>query len=327
MITRRNMLLSVAAASVTTPAVSRGAFAQGAWPRRDIHAICGFPPGTGADIFVRFYAKMLQDRIGKTVVTENRAGAFGNIATQYVAKAKPDGYTIHMNPASSFLAAAPALFKKLSFDPINDFEHITTLAKLPFLLIVAADGPYKNVPDLVSALKRKGNKGFYGSIGNTGLVGSELFKQNFGLSTTEVKYKDAGSLVNDLLGGNLDFAHLDPGSSAGQMKAGKVTALATTSKDRFKALPDVMSASEAGISNSDLIAWWSVQVPKGTPKPVLERLETEFNAIAASDEHRQFANQLGNDPFIGNSTLVKELLAKDIKAWRDYVKVAKIEPI
>ena len=327
MITRRNMLLSVAAASVVTPAASGGGVAQGAWPNRELHAICGFPPGTGADVFVRFYAKMLQDRIGKTVITENRAGAFGNIATEYVARSKPDGYTIYINPASSFLAAAPALFKKLSFDPIKDFEHITTLAKLPFLLIVATDGPYKDVPGLVDALKKKGNKGFYGSIANTGLVGSELFKANFGLSSVEVKYKDAGSLFNDLLGGNIDFAHLDPGSSSGQMKAGKITALATTSRDRFRALPNVPSASEVGITNSDLIAWWSVQAPKGTPKPILDRLEIEFNAIAASEEHLRFASQLGNDPFVGSSAVLKLLLVKEIEAWREYVKVAKIEPL
>src|SRR3954463_9834014 len=221
MLSRRELLRSAAAASLALPAISTGAFAQDAWPQRDIHAICGFPPGTGADIFVRFYGKMLQERVGKTVIVENKVGAFGNIATEYVARSKPDGYTIFVAPGSSFLAAAPALFKKLPFDPVNDFEHVTTLAKLPFLLIVAADGPYKDVASLVKALKEKGDKGSYGSIANTGLVGSELFKVNFGLSTVEVKYKDAGSLFNDLLGGNIDFAPLDPGSSAGQMKAGK----------------------------------------------------------------------------------------------------------
>jgi tripartite-type tricarboxylate transporter receptor subunit TctC len=327
MISRREVLLAAASASVAMPALSQGAHGQEDWPNREIHAICGFPPGTGADIFVRFYGKMLQDRVGKTVITENKVGAFGNIATEYVAKSKPDGYTIYINPGSSFLAAAPALFKKLAFDPVNDFEHITTLAKLPFLLLVAADSPYKDVAGLVKVLREKGDKSTYGSLANTGLVGSELFKVNFGLSSVEVKYKEAGALFNDLLGGNLDFVHLDPGTSSGQMKAGKVRALATTAKERFKALPDIPSATEAGITNTDLIAWWSVQVPKGTPKPILDRLEREFNAIAASEEHLKFATSLGNDPFPGNSTMLKELLAKDILAWREYVKLAKIEPL
>jgi tripartite-type tricarboxylate transporter receptor subunit TctC len=327
MISRRHLLRSAAAASVAMPGLSPGAFAQESWPSRDIHSICGFPPGTGADIFVRFYSKALQDRVGRTVIVENKVGAFGNIATEYVARSKPDGYTIYVNPGSSFLAAAASLFKKLPFDPVNDFEHVTTLAKLPFLLIVAGDGPYKDVASLVKDLKAKGDKASYGSVANTGLVGSELFKANFGLSTVEVKYKDPGGMFNDLIGGNIAFSHIDPGTASGQLKSGKVRALATTSKDRFKALPEIPSAAEVGITNSDLIAWWSVEVPKGTPRPILDRLEKEFNEIAASDEHLKFATPLGNDPFVGNSKVLKELLIKDIKNWQEYVKLAKIEPI
>lgn len=324
MISRRHLLRSAAAASAAMPYISTGAFAQENWPQRDIHAICGFPPGTGADIFVRFYAKMLQDRVGKTVITENKVGAFGNIATEYVARARPDGYTLYIAPGSSFLAAAPSLFKKLPFDPVNDFEHVTTLSKLPFLLVVAADSPYKTVADLVKALKEKGDKASYGSIANTGLVGSELFKANFGLPTVEVKYKDAGAMFNDLLGKNIYFVHSDPGSAWGHLKAGRLRALATTSKDRFKSLPEIPSAMEAGITNSDLIAWWSVHTPKGTPKPILDRLEKVFNEIAVSDEHVKFAQSLGNDAFPGNSQQLKDLLIKDIKAWSEYVKLANI---
>ena len=327
MFSRRHLLRSAAAASLTMPALVRGSFAQESWPTRDIHSICGFPPGTGADIFVRFYGKALQDRVGKTVITENKVGAFGNIATEYVARARPDGYTIYVAPTSSFFAAAAALFKKLPFDPVNDFEHITTLSKLAFLLVVAAEGPYKDVASLVKDLKAKGDKASYGSIANTGLVGSELFKANFGLPTVEVKYKDAGAMFNDLVGGNIAFVHIDPATAAGQLKAGRLRALATTSKERFNALPDVPSAAEVGITNSDLIAWWSVSVPKGTPKPIIDRLEKEFNQIAASEEHRKFANSLGNDPLIGNSAMVKDLLVKEIKAWDGYAQLAKIEKI
>jgi tripartite-type tricarboxylate transporter receptor subunit TctC len=327
MLSRRELLRSTVAASIALPSLPSLSLAQETWPAKDIHSICGFPPGTGADIFVRFYGKMLQERVGKTVIVENKVGAFGNIATEYVARSKPDGYTIFIAPGSSFLAAAPALFKKLPFDPVNDFEHVTTLSKLPFLLVVAAEGPYKNVDDLVKDLKAKGDKASYGSVANTGLVGSELFKANFGLPTVEVKYKDAGGMFNDLIGGNIAFAHIDPGSAMGQMKAGKIRPLATTSKDRFKALPDVPSAAEVGIKNCDLIAWWSVHTPKGTPKPILDKLETVFNEIAASEEHRKFAQPLGNDPFVGNSRILKELLVRDIKAWGEYVKLAKIQPI
>jgi tripartite-type tricarboxylate transporter receptor subunit TctC len=297
----------------------------GAWPAREIHAICGFPPGSGADVFVRFYAKQLQDRIGKTVIVENKVGAFGNISTEYLARSKPDGYTVGIMPGSSFLAAAAALFKKLPFDPVNDFDHITILSKLPFVLLVSGDSPHMSVADLVVDLKAKGDKASYGSVANTGLVSSELFKAQFGLTTVEVKYKDLGAVLNDLWGGNLAFIHLDPIGSASHLKTGKLRALATSSRDRFKALPNIPSASEAGIMNSNVIAWWSIETPKGTPAPIVDKLEQVFNEIAASEEHAKFLAPLGSDPFVGDRKVLQELLVDDIKAWGDYVKLAKIE--
>jgi tripartite-type tricarboxylate transporter receptor subunit TctC len=327
MISRRDLLRSAAAASVAMPAISDGAFAQDVWPSRDIHSICGFPPGSGADVFVRFYGQQLQNKLGKTIITENKVGAFGNIATEYVARSKSDGYTLYIAPGSSFLAAAASLFKKLPFDPVNDFEHVTTLSKLPFILIVSGDSPYKNVADLVKVLKEKGDKASYASVANTGLVSSELFKANFGLSTVEVKYKEPGSMLNDLWGGNVAFAHLDPVTAMAHLKSGKIRALATSSRERFKALPDIPSAAEQGITNSNLIAWWSVHMPKGTPKPILDRLEKEFNQIAVSEETVKFLGNLGSDPFPGNSQVLKDTLNADIKAWGEYIKLAKIEQV
>jgi tripartite-type tricarboxylate transporter receptor subunit TctC len=327
MLSRRELLRTAAAASLSTPFVARNAFAQEAWPTREIHAICGFPPGTGADIFVRFYAKKLQEVVGKTVIVENKTGAFGNISSEYVARSKPDGYTIFIAPGSSFLAAAPSLFVKLSFDPVNDFEHVTTLAKLPFLLAVSGNSPYKSVAELVTYLKAQGDKASYGSLANTGLVSSELFKAQFGLPTVEVKYKDASAGVNDLIGGNIAFLHIDPAGGGGFIKEGKLRALATSAADRLEALPDIPSAKEAGITNSNIIAWWSVHMPKGTPRPILDKLETWFNKIAVDDDTRAFLKIGGSDPFPGDSAKLKELLVSDIKAWHEYVKIAKIEPI
>jgi tripartite-type tricarboxylate transporter receptor subunit TctC len=326
MISRRDLLRSAAVASASLPLLPNISFAAGEdYPTRDIHSICGFPPGSGADVFVRQYSKWLEDRVHKTVVVENKAGAFGNIATEYVARSKPDGYTVYINPGSSFLAAAPSLFKKLSYDPLNDFEHVTTLSKLPFILIVSGDSPYKTVADLVKVLKEKDDKASYASVANTGLVSSELFKANFGLKTVEVKYKDAGAMLNDLWGGNVVFSHLDPVTASAHLKSGKLRALATSSKDRFKALPDIPSASEAGIKNSDLIAWWSVEMPKGTPKPVLDKLEAVFNDIVMSQAHIDFLKNLGSDPFPGDAKSTRALLEKEIKNWHEYVQIAHIE--
>jgi tripartite-type tricarboxylate transporter receptor subunit TctC len=325
MLTRRTLLHSAVMASAL-PAVPTNLFAQADnYPARDIHSICGFSAGSGADVFVRFYGRLLQERAGRTVITENRTGAFGNIATEYVARSKPDGYTLFIAPGSSFLAAAPSLFKKLAFDPVNDFEHVTTLSKLPFLLVVSGDGPHKSVPELVAHLKEKGDQASYGSIANTGLVSSELFKTNFGLKTVEVKYKAFPAMLNDLWNGSLAFAHWDPIGAAAFIANGKVRPLATSSRERFRALPNIPGAREVGITNSDIIAWWSVHAPKGTPKPILEKLERWFNDIAASEEHAKFLAPFGSDPFLSNSAALKELLVKDIQAWREYIKLANIE--
>lgn len=327
MFSRRDILRSSALATVAMPFIARTGFAQEAWPTRDIHAICGFPPGTGADVFVRWYARKLQDACGRTVVVENKVGAFGNISTEYVAKSKPDGYTLFIAPGSSFLAAAPSLFKSLSFDPIKDFDHITTLNKLPFVLVVAGDGPVKTVSDLTERLRTLGDKGSYGSVANTGLISSELYKSEFGLKTVEVKYKDTGAMLNDLWGGNIAFAHLDPVGAAAHVKTGKLRAIATSSREKFKALPDVPSAAEAGITKTDVIGWWSVHTPKGTPQPVLDKYTKWFNDIVLSDEHVKFIQPLGCDPFPGNAKVLMDILLKDTAAWKEYVKLAKIEVI
>jgi tripartite-type tricarboxylate transporter receptor subunit TctC len=327
MISRRQFLGSSALASFVMPHIAENAFAQSAWPSREVHSISAFPPGAGADVFVRFYSKQLQDALGKTVIVENKVGAFGNIAAEYVTKAKADGYTIFIAPGSSILAAAPSLYKSLPFDPLNDFEHITTLSKLPFILIVAGDSPYKSVADLTRYLKQKRDKASYGSVSNTGLISSELYKAFFNLPTVEVKYKDPAAMLNDLYGGNIVFSHFDPITASSLMQQGKIRALATSAKDPFKALPGIQSAQEAGIGNSDIIAWWSVHAPKGTPKPVLQKLETLFNDIAVSEATVKFLSPLGSDPFPGNSTILRELLAKDTKAWHEYVRIGKMEPV
>jgi len=326
MLTRRSVLRGAAGAAVAAPAISTGLFAETKYPTQNIHAICGFPPGTGADIFVRWYGKMLEDRLGRAVVVENRLGAFGNIATEHVARAKPDGHTIMIGPGNSLLAAAPSLFKKLSFDPMNDFEHVTTLSKLPFLLIVSGDSPYKTAADLIAHLKAKGDKESYASVSNTGLVSSELLKANFGLKTVEVKYRDSSTMRNDLWAGHVAFVHSDPASSLALRQAGRMRALATSSRERFAAMPDIPSAAEVGIANSDVMSWWSVHVPKGTPAPIVDRLEAEFNDIVRSEEHRRFLASSGSDPFLGNREVLRDTLARELKAWPDYVKIARIEP-
>ena len=319
MITRRELATGLA----LLPLRAR---AQTDYPQGTIRSICPFSAGSGADLKVRWYANKLAAALNRTVVVENRPGAFGNIATETVAKSKPDGLTIYITPGASVLAAAPSLYKKLPFDPMNDFEHLTTLNVSAFVLAVAATSPAKSVAELTELLRKKGDKGSYGSIANAGLVSSEIYKGAFGLKTVEVKYKDTGPMINDLISGQIDFFHIDATILAGYLENGKLRALATGSAKRLESMPQIPGAEEAGIPGLDVRTWWSAHVPAKTPKAICDRLEAVLNEIAVAPDTVKFLATTGSDPLPGNSTTLKALLVEETRAWARYAKLAGIEP-
>jgi len=297
------------------------------YPVKEMRAICNFAAGSGADAFVRYFSEKLSALAGKPVIVENKGGALGNIGTEAAAKSRPDGYTILIAPGSSTMAAATHVFKKLPFDPVKDFTPVTTLAKLGFVITVDAKTPIKTLADLTAHLKSKKDKASYGIAANTGLVSAELYKKVAGVGATKVQYREMQTLMNDMFAGNLDFTAGDPVWAVEQVKAGRMRALAVTSGTRMSALPDVPTMNEAGAEGfGELIAWWAVFVPANTPKPIVDKLEGWFNQIAATEETKKFLNNLGSDPFPGNSRLLAELLAGDIKKWGEYIKLASIEP-
>jgi tripartite-type tricarboxylate transporter receptor subunit TctC len=271
---------------------------------------------------VRFYSNKLSLLCGRPVIVENRPGALGNIATEAVARAKPDGYTIYIAPGSSTLASAPSL---LGYDPINDFEHITTLSASAFALVVPGTSPFKSVSELTAYLKDKGDAASYGSIAPPSLVAAEIYKQAFGLKTVEVKYKEQGPLLNDLYGGQLAFFFSDLTTIKGQLKEGRIRPLAVTSAKRLKSAPDIPGAEEV-IPGMDVITWWSVHVPAKTPKPICDKLEAWFNTIAIEPDVVAFNSAVASDVLPGNSQSLKELLLKQTAAWRDYARLAHLEP-
>jgi tripartite-type tricarboxylate transporter receptor subunit TctC len=318
---RLSKALALAAMLACAPAMAQD------YPAKDIRAICNFTAGSGADVFVRFFSDKLSKLAGKPVIVENKGGAFGNIGTEAAAKSKPDGYTILIAPGSSTMAAATHTFKKLGFDPIKDFTPVTTLAKLGFVIAVDAKSPVKSLADLTALLKQKKEKATFGVSSNTGLVTAELYKKVADVEAVKAQYRDMGTLMNDMSAGSLDFASGDPVWAVENAKQGRIRVLAVTSGERMSALPDAPTMKEAGLpAFGELIAWWAVFVPAGTPAPIVAKLEGWFNQIAASDDSKKFLNNLGSDPFIGNSKMLSALLASDIQKWGDYVKLAKIVP-
>jgi len=296
------------------------------YPAREIRSICNFSVGSGADIVVRYYSDKLARLAGKPVIVENRTGVQGSLASEYVAHAKPDGYTIMITPASSTLAAARYMFKELRFDPDKDFAPVTTLARLSFAIAVDAKSPARTIADLTADLKKKPGHGSYATGSNTGQVTGELYKEMAGLNTTYVPYKETMSALSDTISGRVDFMTYDITFLVPQARAGRVRILAVTSATRRAALPDVPTMVESGFPGYDLAPWWGVVVPAGTPKPVVDKLAAWFNQITASEEARKFLENLATDPFPGTPESMAALIKLEIEQWGRYVRLAKIEP-
>jgi tripartite-type tricarboxylate transporter receptor subunit TctC len=304
-------------------AVSLGAGAQD-YPAREIRSVCNCAPGSGADIIVRYYSDKLSRLAGKPVVVENKPGAQGLLATDYVAKSKPDGYTILITPASSTLATAPHIFKQIPFDPLKDFQPVTTINSLPFVVAVDAAKPYRTLAEFVAALREKDGNGFYGTQSNTGQVSAELLKAHTGLKTAYVPFKITGDAFTALLGGNIDFMSVDATWASTQQQ--KVRILAVTSAKRSGSLPDVPTMMELGYKDFDITAWWGVVVPAGTPRPIVDRLASWTNQITNSDETKTFLSRAALDAFPGSPEQMAALLKVDTERWGKYVRMAKIEP-
>jgi len=295
------------------------------YPARDIHTICSFAAGSGADILVRYYSDKLSRLAGKPVIVENRVGAQGTIGAEYAARAKPDGYTVLITPASSTHAAAAYTFKKLPYDPIKDFVSVAPIARLSFVIAVSGSSPIKSIPELVAHLKSKPEHGTYGEGTVTGQVVAELLKDRAGLKTVQVPYKTSVQGITDLIAGQLDFLVWDATFLSGQARTGRIRLLGVTAGKRSDALPEVPSIAES-FPGFDITSWWGVLVPAGTPKPVVDKLAHWIGQINATDETRQFLHNVATDVLPGTPESMAKLLREDIDRWGRYAKLAKIEP-
>ena len=293
------------------------------YPAREIRSICNFAAGSGADIIVRFYSDALSRLAGRPVLVENKPGAQGSIASAYVAKSAPDGYTIHITPASSTLAAAPHIFKQLPYDPIKDFAPVTTINSLSFVVAVDASGPLRNISDLIAHLKAKPGNGFYATQSNSGQIAAELLKSKTGLQTTYVPFKVTGDAFTSLLSGAVDFMSVDATWARSQPK---VRILAVTAAKRSAALPEVPTLAEAGVPGIDIAPWWGVVVPAGTPRPIVDKLAAWFNQITAAEETKQFLARAALDPFPGTPESMAALIKTEVERWGGFVKLANIQP-
>jgi tripartite-type tricarboxylate transporter receptor subunit TctC len=322
-LSRRTLLAGAAAPLVLT---RTSAFAQDAWPAKEIHVICGYAPGTGADILVRYFSEKLRKFTNKPMLVENKPGAGTSIASEYVSRAKPDGYTLFINPGNG-LAGNPYLYKNLSHDVLKDFAPVTTLVKLPFCLAVAPNSPAKNMKEFLALIKEKGDKASYGYPNNLSLAAGELLNERMGLKAVAVAYKSTPEAMNDMTNGLIDYLFSDATFGLAQDKGGKMRMLAFTSNTRSGLDPNLPTIQESGVPNYHLEAWWGAWFPAKTPGTIVDQCSKWLNEILLDPETKEFlAKSAPADPFPGTPESTYEYLKQDIPRWAELYKLAKIQP-
>jgi len=311
--------------AVLTVAIGYGAQAQGKFPDRAITIVVPSAPGGTTDFTARLIAEPLSRAMGQPVVVDNRAGAAGNIGNQWVAKAKPDGYTLLL-AYSGYQVGNPHLFKKAGWDPIKDFTPVAMLTRAPQVVAARPTLPANNLRELVAYAKANPDKLNYASSGNGSIqhIAGELFKQMTGAPITHVPYKGAGPAVQDLLGGQVDLFITTPASVVSHIKADKLKALAVTSNARLSSLPLVPTTRESDLKEFTLDSWFALYAPAGTPNEVVQQLNTEIAKILASSDVKKKAEDAGTLVDHMGPAQLGEYTRKELAYWGRVIQDAKI---
>ncbi|OVZ60689.1 hypothetical protein CDO44_08165 [Pigmentiphaga sp. NML080357] len=309
-------LAAVFALAAGTPATAAD------YPARPLRMLLGYPAGSGIDNVARQVAAGLEKELGQPVVVENKAGALGNLAADFVAKSAPDGYTILFTPNSTH-AANVHLFKKLPFDPIGDFMPVGTVASLGFVLLVAPEHTkVDSVAQLTAMLKRDPGKYSWGSGNATGQVAGELYKTLAGVDAVNVPYKGVPPAMTDLIGGRITFLFADATLAIPQLKGGRVKALAVTGSTRPTSLPDVPTMAEAGVQGYDLAGWFGIFLPAHAPASVRKTLSAALNKVTVSPDMARFLRGIGAEPLPGGPEDLARVVAVDTEKWGKIIRAA-----
>ncbi|MCD9120784.1 tripartite tricarboxylate transporter substrate binding protein [Cupriavidus sp. UGS-1] len=307
------------AAALATPA------AQAAYPERPIRWIVPFPAAGAMDNIARTLGEEMSQTLGQSIVVENRPGAGGNIGAELVARSPADGYTMLI--VANGMAVNPALYRKLSYDPIKDFAPVSLLAVVPNVLVAnKAKTSAKTVPEVIASAKSQPGKYTYASAGNGTSIhlAGELFTSMAGVELLHVPYKGSGPAVTDLLGGQVDYMFDSITSAKPHIDAGKLTAIAVTTSKRSATLPNVPTVAEAGLPGYELSPWFAAFVPAGTPPAVVESLNRAMVEALRKPAVQKRLAAIGAEPIGSTPAELKQHLAKETDKWGKLIRTRGI---
>jgi tripartite-type tricarboxylate transporter receptor subunit TctC len=303
------------------------ALAQSAYPNKPINLIVPYGAGGSADSRSRQIAQKMSVILKQPIVVDNKPGAGGNIGTEFVARSVPDGYTIGMGNFAP-MAVNKTLFGNLRYDPETDLSPIILIEKGPLVLVVNPNSPYQTIGDIVAAAKAKPGVLTFssGGIGGSHQLSAELFELNAGISMIHVPYKSGSAALTDLMGGNVDLMFDQMYSAVPSIKAGKLRPIAITSKKRSPLLPNVPSFAELGYPKVEVLNWQGLIAPRGTPKAIIDQLNTAANQVLRDPTLRELMLSQGNEIGGGTPADFAALIKAEAAKWSAVVKTANIKP-
>ena len=303
------------------------AFAQTAdYPNKPIKIVVTFPPGGSSDAIIRILSTRLNDKLGQPLVIDNRPGAGGNIGLSVVAKAAPDGYVLGVGAAGG-LTANVSLYPQMPFDVAKDFQPITMLAAIPFVLVGHPSVPADNIQQLIAYAKSQAGKVSIGHGGNgTAMhLSTALFTQMADLKLIEVPYRGSGPAAMDTLSGQIQLSITDLAAALPHIKAGKLKAFAVTSPKRLSNLPDVPTLAESGLTGYDSTGWFGLVAPAGTPASIIQKLNAEFTAALNDEGIKSQMRQSGMEPVATTTEGLDAYIKSETQKWGRVIRQANIK--
>jgi tripartite-type tricarboxylate transporter receptor subunit TctC len=296
-----------------------------AYPEKPVRFIVPYPPGGGTDVVARIVQEKFHAALGQAVLIENKGGAGGSIGTEVVAHSAADGYTVLFTLSSHTIN--PAIFQKLSFDTVNDFEPVGMVASLPQILVANPELPANTVAELIALAKAKPDLLSYASVGNgsPGHLAGELFKLRTGTQMTHIPYRGGGPAVTDVVAGQVPLLWVSIPAAAQFIKAGKLKALGVSTHKRSAAFPDVPTIQELGIADFEVDSWYAMFVPAKTPKPIVDKLNRSLNTALSDPVVREKLLAQGAEAAGGTTKALSKIVSAELPKWAKLVRDARIK--